>query len=524
MKQKTTYIYLLAFILLAYILLPVLNADYLFTIQDNGIFINGKTFMSDMINHYGGPATWISCYLTQYMYYPWLGSTILVFLWTLIYLSSVWLLNPKGHWAALLLIIPAALLFNILDYGYWIYYAKSPGFIFQPTLLTTLAILAASLLRASLSLAKAKLFFTAKGKQKHAVQEKWTSRTATSVILLIITFALTPLVGQWKLNNHRSSILTTLTDANFHHEMSMYRSLDEMRFEDVLEEYQTCKDTPTNLIVLYKNTALLHTGQMTDMFKTQNIGIKPEGDSLPKLTISRLGASLIYYLHGHTLFAYWRAMENNVQYGQNFRSIKMMARCAIINQEFDLAFKYLIILRSSLFHRKWAEERISYLSNSTALSQSEEYQIVTPLTMAIPTILDNDEGLCQKYLMDTFSTLFVQSPATEDLAICMSLWNLDVYSFCVHFYDYVNSHPDAAIPQLYQEGAILLGTSEESPITLDGFRFDRLISDKFNQFVTEYTHMRSLGIDEQEIGRKLKPSYGSTYWWYYYFCPPINFY
>ena len=41
MKQKTTYIYLSAFIILAYILLPVLNADYLYTIQDNGIFING---------------------------------------------------------------------------------------------------------------------------------------------------------------------------------------------------------------------------------------------------------------------------------------------------------------------------------------------------------------------------------------------------------------------------------------------------------------------------------------------------
>ena len=108
--------------------------------------------------------------------------------------------------------------------------------------------------------------------------------------------------------------------------------------------------------------------------------------------------------------------------------------------------------------------------------------------------------------------------------MCMSLWAKDYYAFCVHFYDYVNDNPEAAIPQLYQEGAILLGTSEESPITLDGFRFDQLVADKFNQFVAEYRHMRELGIPEEEIGQRLRPYYGTTYWWYYYFSPAINFY
>ena len=508
MNQKTTYIYLSAFIILAYILLPVLNADYLYTIQDNGIFINGKTFMNDMVNHYGGVTTWLACYLTQFMYHPWLGSTILILLWSFIYLSCVWYFQSRGYWKALLLLVPSALLFNILDYGYWIYYAKSPGFAFQPTLLTLFAVIAACTLRQILQ----------------AIKFKWATHIATDIVLLCCSAALTTLVGQWKLNNHRCSILTTLSDNNFRHELSMYRSLDEMRFDDIINEYKTAKETPTNLMVLFKNTALLHTGKLTDMFTTGNIGIKPEGENLPRLTISRLGAPLIYYLHGHTLFAYRRAMENNVQYGQNFRSIKMMARCALINQEFDLAFKYLTILRASIFHRQWAEQRLAYLTNSTIWMQSQEYQQVAPLAAILPSNLDNDEGVCHQYLMDTFSTLFDKSKATEDLAICMSLWNLDVYSFCVHFYDYVNDNPEAAIPQLYQEGAILLGTSEESPITLDGFRFDQLVADKFNQFVAEYRHMRELGIPEEEIGQRLRPYYGTTYWWYYYFSPAINFY
>ena len=32
------------------------------------------------------------------------------------------------------------------------------------------------------------------------------------------------------------------------------------------------------------------------------------------------------------------------------------------------------------------------------------------------------------------------------------------------------------------------------------------------------------GIDEQEMGRRLKPLYGNTYWWYYYFYNDFDIY
>ena len=41
--------------------------------------------------------------------------------------------GASWHWS-----FPAVLLYHLLDYGYWIYYAKIPGFPFQPTLLVFL--------------------------------------------------------------------------------------------------------------------------------------------------------------------------------------------------------------------------------------------------------------------------------------------------------------------------------------------------------------------------------------------------
>ena len=48
MRIPLKYIYLIAFITVAYIMLPVMNADYLYTIQDNSAFINGHTFMESI--------------------------------------------------------------------------------------------------------------------------------------------------------------------------------------------------------------------------------------------------------------------------------------------------------------------------------------------------------------------------------------------------------------------------------------------------------------------------------------------
>ncbi len=514
MKQFLKYIYLLIFITVAYILLPVMNADYLYTIQDNNVFISGHTFMMETVMGEGGWLAWMARYLTQFLYYPWLGSSILILFWVAIYWLIIWMFGIKDKWSFLALIIPAVLLYHLLDYGYWIYYAKIPGLPFQPTLLVFFCLLYTwgilSLIR--------------------NLKIRWEMKGLICVGLLGVIIYVCHLLwpsSPWHYNYaFRHSIKTTLTDSNFKHELRMYRALDEFRFEDVLKEMPTNKEqAPTNLMVLYKNIALMHTGQMDRMFETGNCGVKPDtGDSL-KIRTSLLGAPLIYYMFGQMNYSYRWAMENAVQYGLSFRNLKMMTRTAIFNKEFEVAAKYIAMLKTSTFHREWALEHEAWMTNSTNFIQSQDYQTLSPLLNEETNVLDGDDGLCEQYLLEYFSDLnHANTPLLENVTMCMALWAKDYYAYCIHFYDYVNSHPNRPIPALYQEGAILFGNAEESPITLDQFRFDDIIANKYNGFVQDYQQLQQQGVDEKEIGNRLKMLYGNTYWWYYYFYNDFNIY
>lgn len=510
MKIHWKYIYLLVFIAVAYVLLPVMNSDYLYTVQDNDVFVKGRTFMTDIVNHNGGRMAWVACYLTQFFYYPWLGSTLIIALWALLYLATVRMFRISDKYSGWALVLPSALLFNLLDYGYWIYYAKTPGFAFLPTLACFFVVGCAWMVNEAL----------------RNLGIKWLRSLTPPICLCVVFTVLCYAQSSWRLNNHQSSFFITMNDKNFRHELKMYRALDECRFEDILTEFQACKGKPTNLMVMLKNIALMHTGQLTKMFKMNNCGGLPNAGNALKVHISQLAAPLIYYQFGQINFAYRWAIENAVEYGWSFRNLKMLVRCSIINQEFDVAMKYLAILKASTFYRDWALAHEQWISSSTHLTQSREFQAIAPLLNDNrQNCLDVDNGLCEKYILDYFSDLRrPTSQKMEDAIMCLSLWTEDDYAFCVHFYDYVQRHPNQPIPELYQEGAILLCTMERSPITLTNFPFDAVVSDRYNRFAQDYNQLSQQGLDEKEMAKRLKTLYGDTYWWYYYFYTDFSIY
>src|SRR5574344_479482 len=514
MKKYLKYIYLFAFITVAYILLPVMNGDYLYTIQDNNVFINGHTFMMETVTGEGGWIVWVARYLTQFFYHPWLGSTILILFWVAIYWITIRMFNIKDKWCFAALAIPVFLLYDLLSYGYWIYYAKAPGFPFVPTLLVLFALLYTWGI----------IYLT------RNLHISWHLKGLIAIgplaIIPYISHLLWSTSWHWHLDYQpKNGILTTLTDKNFRHELRMYRALDEFRFEDVLNEMPTDGQAPTNLMVLYKNIALMHTGQMDRMFETNNCGIKPEPDDSIKLRTSQLGAPLIYYLFGHINYAYRWAFENSVQYRLSFRNLKMMAVCAIFNKDFDVAAKYLTMLKTSAYYRQWAFEHEAWMLHSTKLVQTKEYEIVTSVLNDQANLLDGDDGLCQRYLLEFFSDLeHPNTPLLEDVCLCMSLWSKDYYTFALHFYDYVNKHPNRPIPELYQEGAILQRDAEESPIDLSGFMFDEIVNEKYKSFAIDYFNLQQRKFSPNEIAQQMKPRYGNTYWWYYYFYNDFEIY
>ena len=125
----------------AAVLLAVFEADLLYTAQEQNLFLHTPLFFEQQMVRAGGLLTWAGCYLTQFFYYPMLGAGLLGLLWAFL----LWLLQRtfrrKEPWPGLLPV--ACLLMTITTLGYWVYYLKLPGVLFDATVGTTIAVLMA---------------------------------------------------------------------------------------------------------------------------------------------------------------------------------------------------------------------------------------------------------------------------------------------------------------------------------------------------------------------------------------------
>lgn len=108
--------------------------DMLYTAQDRNVFVSGCDFLRQMLRSPFGLLEYAGSYLTQYFYYPALGTALLVLLWLGTYAVCVGAFRPSRYGAPLLLATMCCLLASITDVGYWIYTLALPGYWFSQSL------------------------------------------------------------------------------------------------------------------------------------------------------------------------------------------------------------------------------------------------------------------------------------------------------------------------------------------------------------------------------------------------------
>ena len=120
------------------VILAITEVDVLYTAQEQNLFLHTPLFFEQQMVRAGGLLTWAGCYLMQFFYYPMLGVGILYLLWVLL----MWLLQRtfrlSDQWLTLVPI--ACLLLTIVTLGYWVYYLKLQGALFDATLGTIIAV------------------------------------------------------------------------------------------------------------------------------------------------------------------------------------------------------------------------------------------------------------------------------------------------------------------------------------------------------------------------------------------------
>lgn len=254
------------------------------------------------------------------------------------------------------------------------------------------------------------------------------------------------------------------------------------------------------------NLALGQTGRMEqhqfDYFQNGPQGLLP--DFIRDCT-SPLPTAEAYWALGMVNTAqryYFEAQEAIPDFQKSARCYKRLAETNIVNEDLQVARKYLIPLSKTLFYRKWAEGKLEEIENGSA-GNSTEYSKEKALRFRSTDFLFSEQE------MDSMlGKLFLENRSNRlalDYLLSYSLLGKDIPRFveCLSLYE------GSPLPKPYQEAFLLYwASSHNGPEGLPGF-ISRDVLNNFQAFVT--------GMQQGQGAEQMKGRFGKTYWYYYYF-------
>jgi len=170
-------------------------------------------------------------------------------------------------------------------------------------------------------------------------------------------------------------------DDNFTAGVKIYNAFEKNNWEEVIGLAQDLREKPTDNIVKSYCIATLLAGHEVENNPVLNHDntVKPNCvDNTVSLDVI-LGGMSFYYNSGEINKCYRVCMENTVEYGMRVSSLKYMVKCALVNEEYDLARKYNSILLSSMFHKEWARKYQYFIDNPTLTKNSYEMNLLRSL-------------------------------------------------------------------------------------------------------------------------------------------------
>ena len=112
----------------------------LWLIQEQSLFLDTPLFFCQQMVVPGGLLTYIGSFLTQLLFYPLLGVTVLCVWWGLLMWMMKRTFRVSEPWSMLLLVPVAMLLAANVEMGYWIYPIKLRGWYFDATVGVTVLV------------------------------------------------------------------------------------------------------------------------------------------------------------------------------------------------------------------------------------------------------------------------------------------------------------------------------------------------------------------------------------------------
>ena len=328
----------------------------------------------------------------------------------------------------------------------------------------------------------------------------------SQLLMLVLAF------GSYKEVSDRN-----FTDSNYHAELKMLRAVDEQRWDDVLSEFCVARGNPSRMMVMYRDIALLNKGELLSRYQYNNRPANPTvmSDSIVVRLCDTTG-DFIYYNFGETCFGIRRAIERCMHYGFSYYTLRVLARCALINGEYDNVRKYLRLLEHSTFHKVWARELRPYLEDTTLIASSPRFRLVKRLYNGGSSMVGSDDYYVEPTIIHKLAHTATDNPEILDLALAYCLQSKDLKCFWAQVWQYHNINPDKPFHRYIQEAMLLYHNELKSgPADISEYNIDPQIAERYNVFISRMKEYAQNGMKEDQIGASLQPEFGDTYWWDY---------
>ena len=129
--QRLPLIAGLAFAALTWLLLNIFEHEYLFRVQELSLWLPTQVYFDERMMVPGGLMSYIACFLTQFFYYPMLGSLIFVALLLLVQWLATKVFSIPTRWSLVALLPAVLIVCCAMEAGYWIFQIKTQGYFYS---------------------------------------------------------------------------------------------------------------------------------------------------------------------------------------------------------------------------------------------------------------------------------------------------------------------------------------------------------------------------------------------------------
>jgi len=274
--------------------------------------------------------------------------------------------------------------------------------------------------------------------------------------------------------------------------------------------------TSNRLVSYFTNIALHKTGQMLEsFFNYRQTGYSGLFIDWRRDYLTAMVGSEIFYQIGYINEAAHWAFEalTASNSGENPRLLKRLIQTAIINEDYAVAAKYLHILRSTLFYRKWANKHLSPLSDVEQIAD-------LPWVSEKRSRWIKNDFLSGREAPANLPLFFKEHPESKmafEYLMMFYLLTKNMNEFMNHIgrvfnYDYTS------MPTIFEEAILVhLNMTDADRETYMKYPIKKESYERFYDYSEMYQNYSS---NPQLQKRELLKKFGNTYWYYYHFYQP----